>query len=105
MHGLNLLLLISKIYFRLETDFIEEIVTNIYHQLGVLLRSTLPQDPQLIGIDMPIHFVSSWLRDGSEHTADILTYWVWVGSGRHLWPKMSISYIVVNSTEAALLKI
>ncbi|GJX97638.1 Toll/interleukin-1 receptor domain-containing protein, partial [Tanacetum coccineum] len=57
----------------LETDFIEEIVTNIYHQLGVLLRSTLPQDPQLIGIDYSIHFLSSWLQDRSEHTADILT--------------------------------
>ncbi|PWA80614.1 toll/interleukin-1 receptor (TIR) domain-containing protein [Artemisia annua] len=58
---------------RLETEFIEEIVTNVYHQLGVLLRSTLPQDPQLIGIDYSIDFLSSWLQDGSEHTADILT--------------------------------
>ncbi|GKC87805.1 Toll/interleukin-1 receptor domain-containing protein, partial [Tanacetum coccineum] len=57
----------------LETDFIEEIVTNVYHQLGVLLRSTLPQDPQLIGIDKSIRFISSWLQDGSENTADILT--------------------------------
>ncbi|GKA21392.1 Toll/interleukin-1 receptor domain-containing protein, partial [Tanacetum coccineum] len=57
----------------LETVFIEEIVTNIYHQLGVLLRSTLPQDPQLIGVDYSIHFLSSWLQDRSEHTADILT--------------------------------
>ncbi|GJT04037.1 RNA-directed DNA polymerase, eukaryota [Tanacetum coccineum] len=57
----------------LETDFIEEIVTNVYHQLGVLLRSILPQDPQLIGIDYSIHFLSSWLQDRSEHTADILT--------------------------------
>nr|GEX56424.1 Toll/interleukin-1 receptor (TIR) domain-containing protein [Tanacetum cinerariifolium] len=57
----------------LETVFIQEIVTNVYHQLGVLLRSTLPQDPQLIGIDYSIHFLSSWLQDRSEHTADILT--------------------------------
>ncbi|PWA62298.1 toll/interleukin-1 receptor (TIR) domain-containing protein [Artemisia annua] len=40
---------------------------------SVLLRSTLPQDPQLIGIDDTIEFLSSWLQDGSEHTADILT--------------------------------
>ncbi|GJT56114.1 Toll/interleukin-1 receptor domain-containing protein [Tanacetum coccineum] len=57
----------------LETDFIEEIVTDIYHQLGVLLRSTLPQDPQLIGIDDSIRFLSSWLQDGSKRSADILT--------------------------------
>ncbi|GKA78231.1 Toll/interleukin-1 receptor domain-containing protein, partial [Tanacetum coccineum] len=53
-----------------ETDFIEDIGTNVYHQLGVLLRSTLPQDPQLIGIDKFIRFISSWLQDGSENTAD-----------------------------------
>ncbi|PWA49926.1 toll/interleukin-1 receptor (TIR) domain-containing protein [Artemisia annua] len=58
---------------RLETEFIDDIVTNIYHQLGVLLTSTLPQDPQLIGIDDSIDFLSSWLQDRSEHTADILT--------------------------------
>ncbi|PWA40244.1 toll/interleukin-1 receptor (TIR) domain-containing protein [Artemisia annua] len=67
---------------RLETDFIEEIVTNIYHQLGVLLRSTLPQDPQLIGIDDSIDFLSSWLQDGSEHTADILTIFGMGGIGK-----------------------
>ncbi|GKB46608.1 TMV resistance protein N-like protein, partial [Tanacetum coccineum] len=57
----------------LETDFIEEIVTNVYHQLGVLLRCTLLQDPQLIGIDKSIRFLSSWLQDRSENTVDILT--------------------------------
>jgi hypothetical protein len=72
MHGLNFLLL-SKIYFRLETEFIDDTVTNIYHQLGVPLRSILSQDPQLIGIDYSIHFLSSWLQYRSEHTADILT--------------------------------
>ncbi|GJZ63251.1 TMV resistance protein N-like protein isoform X1 [Tanacetum coccineum] len=58
---------------RLETDFIEEIVTNIYHQLGILLRSTLPQDPQLIGIDYSINFLCSWLQDGSDHNAEKYT--------------------------------
>ncbi|PWA92528.1 toll/interleukin-1 receptor (TIR) domain-containing protein [Artemisia annua] len=57
----------------LETEFIEDIVTDIYRQLGVLLRSILSQDPHLIGIDYSINFLSSWLQDGSEHTADILT--------------------------------
>nr|GEW59067.1 Toll/interleukin-1 receptor (TIR) domain-containing protein [Tanacetum cinerariifolium] len=51
-------------YGWLETVFIEEIVTNVYHQFGVLLRSTLPQDPQLIGVDDSIHFLSSWLQLG-----------------------------------------
>ena len=82
MHGSNFLLLTCKIYFRLETDFIEEIVKDIYHQLGVLLRSTLPQDPPLIGIDYSIHFLSSWLQDGSEHTADILTIFGMGGIGK-----------------------
>ncbi|PWA38273.1 toll/interleukin-1 receptor (TIR) domain-containing protein [Artemisia annua] len=58
---------------RLETKFIDDIVTDIYRQLGVPLRSILSQDPQLIGIDYSIHFLSSWLQDRSEHTADILT--------------------------------
>ncbi|GJY87841.1 Toll/interleukin-1 receptor domain-containing protein [Tanacetum coccineum] len=81
----------------LETVFIEEIVTDIYHQLGVLLRSTLPQDPQLIGIDKSIRFLSSWLQDRSEHTglADLTSLmWVWCGNGKTSLAKLSISYIV-----------
>ncbi|PWA63322.1 toll/interleukin-1 receptor (TIR) domain-containing protein [Artemisia annua] len=58
---------------RLETEFIEDIVTDIYRQLGVPLRSIVSQDPQLIGINGSINFLSSWLNDRSQHTADILT--------------------------------
>ncbi|GJZ98154.1 Toll/interleukin-1 receptor domain-containing protein [Tanacetum coccineum] len=92
----------------LETDFIEEIVTNIYHQLGVLLRSTLPQDPQLIGIDKSIRFLSSWLQDRSEHTADILTILGMGGIGKTSLAKRSedlkegyeaVSYNIVNYCE------
>ncbi|KAJ9558775.1 hypothetical protein OSB04_013389 [Centaurea solstitialis] len=55
---------------RKETEFIEEIVKDIYHQLGVPLRSTLPL---LYGMEYYIKFISSWLKDGSSHTADVLT--------------------------------
>ncbi|KAJ9558899.1 hypothetical protein OSB04_013513 [Centaurea solstitialis] len=53
-----------------EADFIEEIVTNIHRRLGVLISS--PQ-PLLIGIGYDIEYVTTWLKDGSSHTADILT--------------------------------
>ncbi|GKC76195.1 disease resistance protein RML1A-like protein isoform X1, partial [Tanacetum coccineum] len=55
---------------RAETVFIEEIVKEIYHRLGVPLNTTLPL---LIGMDYNIKFITSWLKDGSSHTGDILT--------------------------------
>ncbi|KAL7616982.1 hypothetical protein Lser_V15G03501 [Lactuca serriola] len=55
---------------RLETEFIEEIVKDIHHKLHVHLRRV---GPQLIGMQNHINFVTSWLKDGSSHTADILT--------------------------------
>ncbi|CAH1440762.1 unnamed protein product [Lactuca virosa] len=55
---------------RLETEFIEEIVKDIHHRLHVHLRSV---GQQLIGMENHINFVTSWLKDGSSHTADILT--------------------------------
>ncbi|KAJ9560429.1 hypothetical protein OSB04_005589 [Centaurea solstitialis] len=55
---------------RQETEFIEEIVKDVYHQLGVPLRSTLPL---LYGIEYDIQDITSWLTDGSSHTADVLT--------------------------------
>ncbi|KAL7618332.1 hypothetical protein Lser_V15G03488 [Lactuca serriola] len=57
-------------YFRLETEFIEEIVKDIYRRLHVHLRIARPL---LIGMDYYINFVTSWLKDESSHTADILT--------------------------------
>ncbi|KAI3827058.1 hypothetical protein L1987_01120 [Smallanthus sonchifolius] len=53
-----------------ETEFIEEIVTDIHRRLGVPLSNTLPL---LIGMDHYIKFISSWLKDGSDHATDILT--------------------------------
>nr|GEV99808.1 hypothetical protein [Tanacetum cinerariifolium] len=55
---------------RLETKFLEEIVMDIYHRLGVPIRITLPR---LIGMSVSIEFVTSWLKDESEHTVDMLT--------------------------------
>ncbi|CAI9269535.1 unnamed protein product [Lactuca saligna] len=55
---------------RLETQFIEEIVKDIYRRLYVTLQSVRPL---LIGMDDSINFITSWLKDGSSHTVDILT--------------------------------
>ncbi|KAL7618263.1 hypothetical protein Lser_V15G03384 [Lactuca serriola] len=53
---------------RVETEFIEEIVKDIYRRLHV--RSVRPL---LTGMDYSINFITSWLNDGSSHKADILT--------------------------------
>ncbi|GKD61049.1 disease resistance protein RML1A-like protein isoform X1, partial [Tanacetum coccineum] len=55
---------------RAKTVFIEEIVKEIHHGLGVPLNTTLPL---LIRMDYNIKFITSWLKDGSSHTGDILT--------------------------------
>ncbi|XP_023751056.1 disease resistance protein RUN1 isoform X3 [Lactuca sativa] len=54
---------------RRETKFIAEIVEDIYRKLHVPARSAQP----LIGMEESIDFVTSWLRDGSSNTGDILT--------------------------------
>ncbi|GJT05972.1 disease resistance protein RML1A-like protein isoform X1 [Tanacetum coccineum] len=59
-----------KLSLRAETVFIEEIVKEIHHGLGVPLNTTLPL---LIRMDYNIKFITSWLKDGSSHTGDILT--------------------------------
>ncbi|XP_023751043.1 disease resistance protein RUN1 isoform X1 [Lactuca sativa] len=55
---------------RLETEFIEEIVKDIYSRLRISSRSHLPQ---LFGMYPSIKFITSWLKDASLHTRDILT--------------------------------
>ncbi|XP_024964998.1 TMV resistance protein N-like [Cynara cardunculus var. scolymus] len=62
-----------------ETKFIEEIVTDIYHRLGVPLRTALPL---LCGMEKSIQFITSWLKDGALHTADILTIFGLGGIGK-----------------------
>ncbi|KAL7615524.1 hypothetical protein Lser_V15G03511 [Lactuca serriola] len=64
---------------RLETEFIEEIVKDIHRRLHVPLRSVRQQ---LIGMDYSIKFITSWLKDGSSHTADILTIYGIGGIGK-----------------------
>ncbi|KAL4561310.1 hypothetical protein LXL04_033474 [Taraxacum kok-saghyz] len=59
-----------KSCFRLESEFIEEIVKEIYRRLHVPLRSDLPL---LIGMDYSIEFVTSWLKGESLHKSDVLT--------------------------------
>ncbi|KAL7618267.1 hypothetical protein Lser_V15G03388 [Lactuca serriola] len=55
---------------RFEMEFIEEIVKEIYRRLRVTLGTIRPL---LIGMNDSINFVTSWLKDGSSHTVDILT--------------------------------
>ncbi|CAH1440771.1 unnamed protein product [Lactuca virosa] len=64
---------------RLEMECIEEIVKDIHRRLHVHLRSVRPQ---LIGMKYHINFVTSWLKDGSSHTADILTIYGIGGTGK-----------------------
>ncbi|KAK1413524.1 hypothetical protein QVD17_35299 [Tagetes erecta] len=52
-----------------ETDFIKEIVTDVHHRRLPLSNSL----PRLIGMEDYIKSISSWLTDGSCHTADIQT--------------------------------
>ncbi|CAI9269599.1 unnamed protein product [Lactuca saligna] len=55
---------------RLEMEFIEEIVNDIYRRLQIPLRTSLPL---LIGMGNSVNFITSWLKDASSHTTDILT--------------------------------
>ncbi|KAD5802465.1 hypothetical protein E3N88_13825 [Mikania micrantha] len=55
---------------RKETEFIKEVVADINRRLHVPLSNTMLP---LIGMGYEIDFISSWLNDGSCHTADILT--------------------------------
>nr|KAJ0227743.1 hypothetical protein LSAT_V11C100040600 [Lactuca sativa] len=55
---------------RLEVEFIDEIVKDIFRRLHISSRFPLPQ---LIGMEDSIKFVNSWLKDASSHTTDILT--------------------------------
>ncbi|KAL4561306.1 hypothetical protein LXL04_033470 [Taraxacum kok-saghyz] len=54
---------------RRETNFIAEVVDDIYRRIHVPKES----DPPLIGMEDSIKFVTSWMRDSSSLTGDILT--------------------------------
>ncbi|CAI9269334.1 unnamed protein product [Lactuca saligna] len=64
---------------RFESDLIEEIVKDIYRRLRIPLGSVRSF---LIGMEYHINFVTSWLKDGSSHTADILTIYGIGGIGK-----------------------
>nr|XP_043611777.1 disease resistance protein RUN1-like [Erigeron canadensis] len=64
---------------RLEAEFIEEIIADIRHQLGLPIRSSFPD---LIGVEHPVHFITSWLQEGSTHSANILTIYGMGGIGK-----------------------
>ncbi|CAI9268980.1 unnamed protein product [Lactuca saligna] len=51
-------------------EFIEKIVKDVYRRLRIYSRIPLPQ---LFGRDDSINSVTSWLKDESSHTADVLT--------------------------------
>ncbi|CAI9269615.1 unnamed protein product [Lactuca saligna] len=55
---------------RSEVELIDEIVKDIFHRLRISSRFPLPQ---LIGMEGSINFVTSWLKDTSSHTTNILT--------------------------------
>ncbi|KAL4561302.1 hypothetical protein LXL04_033466 [Taraxacum kok-saghyz] len=64
---------------RRETEFIEEIVKDIYRRLHGPFRSALPL---LIGMKNSINFVSTWLKDASSDTTDVLTIFGMGGIGK-----------------------
>ncbi|PWA44315.1 toll/interleukin-1 receptor (TIR) domain-containing protein [Artemisia annua] len=64
---------------RIETEIIDETVDAIYQRLGEPLRKTMPL---LIGMDDSIKLITSWLKDGSSHTTDILTIYGMGGIGK-----------------------
>ncbi|XP_071718511.1 TMV resistance protein N-like [Rutidosis leptorrhynchoides] len=64
---------------RLETEFIKEIVKELSKRIRVPVRTTLPL---LIGKEDAIENVSSWLKDGSSNTVDILSIYGMGGIGK-----------------------
>ncbi|XP_023733930.1 disease resistance protein RPV1 [Lactuca sativa] len=65
---------------RRETVFIDEIVKEISSRLELHTRTKIPH---LIGMDMSILTISSWLKGGSSSkSAEILTIWGMAGIGK-----------------------
>ncbi|XP_023763358.1 disease resistance protein RUN1 [Lactuca sativa] len=64
---------------RRETVFIEELVKEISSRLELHTRTKIPH---LIGMDMSILSISSWLKGGSSKSAEILTIWGMAGIGK-----------------------
>ncbi|XP_052622785.1 disease resistance protein RUN1-like [Lactuca sativa] len=58
-----------EFYGMFEVEFIDEVVKDIFRRLRISSRFPLPQ---LIGMEDSINFVTSWLKDVSSCTTDIL---------------------------------
>ncbi|XP_071718501.1 disease resistance protein RUN1-like [Rutidosis leptorrhynchoides] len=69
----------SSVKGRLETEVIKEIVKELSKRIHVPVRTSLPL---LIGKVDAIEYVSSWLKDGSSHTVDILSIYGMGGIGK-----------------------
>ncbi|XP_023767893.1 disease resistance protein RUN1 [Lactuca sativa] len=64
---------------RLEVELIDEIVNEIFRRLHISSRMPLPH---LIGMENSVKFVTSWLKDASLHTTNILTLFGFGGIGK-----------------------
>ncbi|KAL7618631.1 hypothetical protein Lser_V15G03679 [Lactuca serriola] len=78
---------------RIEVDLINEIVKDIFLKLRISSRFPLPQ---LIGMDNSIKFITSWLKDTSSHTGDVLTILGLGGIGK---TSLAKSAYVLHSNE------
>lgn len=82
------LMLPLQLMIRLETEFIDEIVRDTSSRLDLCLQSKIPH---LIGMRSLVDTVTSWLKDGSSHTADILTIWGMGGDWKDISGKIYLS--------------
>ncbi|XP_071718580.1 TMV resistance protein N-like [Rutidosis leptorrhynchoides] len=64
---------------RPEIEFIKEIVEDLSKRIRVPVRTTLPL---LIGKKDDIKFITTWLKDGSSNTVDILSIYGMGGIGK-----------------------
>ncbi|XP_071718506.1 TMV resistance protein N-like [Rutidosis leptorrhynchoides] len=64
---------------RLETEYIKEFVKELCKRIRVPVRTSLPL---LIGKEDAIEYVSSWSKDGSSNTVDILSIYGMGGIGK-----------------------
>lgn len=64
---------------RPEAVVIEKVIADVHHMLHVTLKKN---QPDLTGMEDHIDYISSWLNDGSTHTADILTILGMAGIGK-----------------------